>query len=179
MDKSGENTATLEPLVARVLNEFSRGVELIERLPDSEYCASEGDVGGVGAHFRHNLDFVGSLLAGLATGRVDYSARERDIRIESDRRYAIEKIRKLTAGLKRLDREDASKEIFVRSELEQDSWHTSSLARELEFLHSHTVHHYALIVEKLKRSGLEVNREFGVAPSTLRFWRERGKTTAA
>ncbi len=47
---------------------------------------------------------------------------------------------------------------------------SSSLRRELHFLLSHTVHHYALIAMILARHGVEVEPDFGVAPSTLRHW---------
>ena len=35
------------------------------------------------------------------------------------------------------------------SEIESGNWLPSSIAREVEFVHSHTVHHHALIAEKL------------------------------
>jgi hypothetical protein len=46
-------------------------------------------------------------------------------------------------------------------------WSQSSLKRELQFLVSHTVHHYALIKELLRRTGFDAGTEFGVAPSTI------------
>ena len=48
----------------------------------------------------------------------------------------------------------------------------SSLARELQFLTSHTIHHFAVIALILRAMDVEVDREFGVAPSTLRYWTE-------
>jgi hypothetical protein len=47
----------------------------------------------------------------------------------------------------------------------------STVARELQFLLSHTVHHYALIALILRLQGFEPGEEFGVAPSTLAHWR--------
>jgi len=52
----------------------------------------------------------------------------------------------------------------------------SSVARELQALSSHTVHHFALIAITLKGYGVEVNPGFGVSPSTLRF--DAGKVAA-
>lgn len=46
----------------------------------------------------------------------------------------------------------------------------SSLGRELVFLHSHSVHHFALIVIIviiLKQRGITVEQNFGIAQSTL------------
>ena len=49
-------------------------------------------------------------------------------------------------------------------------WADSSVERELQVLLSHTVHHYALIAVALRLHGHPVDEEFGVAPSTLRYW---------
>ena len=49
-----------------------------------------------------------------------------------------------------------------------DCWMSSSLARELQMLSSHTIHHFALIAMTLRAHGVELDADFGVAPSTLR-----------
>ena len=41
--------------------------------------------------------------------------------------------------------------------------------RELEFAISHTIHHHALIKERLRHLGIEFDEKFGVAPSTLEY----------
>ena len=51
-------------------------------------------------------------------------------------------------------------------------WSTSSVERELQFLSSHTVHHYALIAVILRLNGVQPEEGFGVAPSTQRYWKE-------
>jgi uncharacterized damage-inducible protein DinB len=52
---------------------------------------------------------------------------------------------------------------------EPDTWTRSTVARELQFLLSHTVHHYALVAIRLRLAGREPAAGFGVSPSTLRF----------
>ena len=54
----------------------------------------------------------------------------------------------------------------------EKAWCGSTVARELRFLVSHTVHHYALIAMVLRGHGLDPGEEFGVAPSTLAYWSE-------
>ena len=54
-------------------------------------------------------------------------------------------------------------------------WSGSTVRRELDFLLSHTVHHYALIAMSLRLRGLPVPAELGVAPSTLEHWRRQGR----
>jgi hypothetical protein len=77
--------------------------------------------------------------------------------------------------LRNLSPELLGRKALVRSEIDAAFWIESSAARELEFLHSHTVHHHALIAEKLSSSGVKLPDDFGVAPSTLKFWAEQKK----
>ena len=59
--------------------------------------------------------------------------------------------------------------VMVRSEVNANVWHASSVSREIEFVHSHTIHHYAVIARLIAEAGESVSNDFGVAPSTLRF----------
>jgi len=43
------------------------------------------------------------------------------------------------------------------------------VARELMTLSSHTIHHFALIATTLRGHGVQVDANFGVAPSTLSY----------
>ena len=64
--------------------------------------------------------------------------------------------------------------MFVRMENAEASkvespYLRSSLSRELQTLSSHTIHHFALIAITLRVHGFEVDPDFGMSPSTLRF----------
>ena len=150
-------------LASKIVEEFVRSIRLIENVSDAHYAK-------IGAHFRHNLDFANSFLNGLTTGKIDYTKRMRDVRIEQNRTFAIEQIVFLIRRLQNLPDEILTEEIEVCSEIDESIWHASSAARELEFLHSHTVHHHALVAEKLNACGVKLPKDFGVAPSTLKFW---------
>ena len=50
---------------------------------------------------------------------------------------------------------------------------TSSIGREMQALASHTVHHFALIAMTLQALGFHLDRDFGMAPSTLRYQASR------
>jgi len=160
-------------LIRAITEEFARGARLIERLEDDIYRRKANGTGSIGGHFRHNLDFVKSLLSGVETGKIDYGNRERDLLIEENRFYAIERFAHAIDFLCELSTDCVRRKILVRSELDPEVWHESGVARELEFLHSHTVHHHALIAEKLAFFGVESPDDFGVAPSTLKFWKEQ------
>jgi hypothetical protein len=164
-------------LTKALTDEFFRGARLIERLDDSIYRRKAYGTGSIGGHFRHNLDFVQLFLSGMETGKIDYSRRERDQQIEENRRYAVKCIAQAVCRLQNLPPDFLGRKVLICSEINPACWHESSAARELEFLHSHTVHHHALIAEKLAFFGVRAAVDFGVAPSTLKF-RERQSADA-
>ena len=173
MKANGIFLQTENSILRSVIEEFERGRQLIGRLDDLTYRKSANGTGSVGGHFRHNLDFVDSFLNGIAEGRIDYSSRERDTRVEVDRGFAAEKLDHATRRLSVLSDEILERLVDVRSEVDPTTWLRSSVARELEFLNSHTVHHHALIAEKLAGFGIAATENFGFAPSTLDYWKTK------
>lgn len=159
-------------LLERTCGEFIRSIKVIDKTSDEIYTARSEKAGSIGAHFRHNVDFVNNFLRGIESGKIDYNNRERDLRIETDREYARERTTEVIEKLSNLSNETLASSILVRSEVDENAFHPSSVARELEFLHSHTIHHYAIVAEKLRSAAVDVDFEFGVAPSTLKFWSE-------
>ncbi|NNE68546.1 MAG: DinB family protein, partial [Pyrinomonadaceae bacterium] len=132
-------------LIQSLKEEIRKGIALIEHLDDEAYTAKPESPASVGSHFRHNLDFGTNLIRGLEKGELDYSKRDRDIEVETNRDYAIDRFNSLLLSLSAITESDLKKPITVRSEVDDSLWVESSLLRELEFIHSHTVHHYALI----------------------------------
>ena len=155
---------------------LEEGIDLIERLDDEVYATTSvlSPRGSVGAHLRHCHDFYRNFLNGLESGRIDYNCRQRDSLIETDRHYAIHEIRQLIAELHEILPIFRIAPILITTEdsSNRDSWCGSSVVRELEFLRSHTIHHYSLMAMLLRFEGIEPREEFGVAPSTLRYWQE-------
>ena len=64
-------------------------------------------------------------------------------------------------------------------DVEDSPWSNSTIRRELQFLVSHTVHHYALIGLILKTMDVSVPENFGVAPSTLKHEQSQKDTAQA
>jgi hypothetical protein len=172
---------TDNPLTESVGAILLQGLRLIERIDDATF--TNGERGSTGTHLRHCLDFAVNFLQGLKIGQIDYGLRERNTKVETDRQEAIVRLASIVRELQAVTRPDLEKPVMVRIEEVSSltgrvEWASSSGLRELEFLQSHTIHHFALIAYKLRALGIEVEEDFGVAPSTLKYWQEQ-KANAA
>lgn len=171
---SGKTSEGLRHLIAALIRELTSAKGLILSLDAEIYSRLEDGSGSIGAHIRHDLNFVECFLKGIETGVVDYANRERDPRIETDRSFAASRIDAVIDQLAALDA-DPRTALFVASEIESTMLHRSTVSRELEFVLSHTIHHHALIKLKLRDAKTAPAPEFGVAPSTLEYWRQAGR----
>lgn len=165
----GQRPAIIEALIG----ELERGRELLFQIDDAVYRSKKNGGGSIGEHFRHNLNFVEAVLNGLETGSIDYKRRVRDPRVETNRLFAAARSEAAIAKLEITSRGKLMSEVLVSSEVDALVRHRSMLSREMEFVHSHTVHHHALIAERLAELAIEVKKGFGVAPSTLEYWKQK------
>jgi 1-acyl-sn-glycerol-3-phosphate acyltransferase len=151
-----------------------QGIDLVHRIDTRVFAATTpiSPRGSIGAHFRHILDTYDCFLKGVANNRIDYSLRRRDPLVEQNRTHAIEKMETLVAALSGLASLDPNARLLVSAEEQPSRWFVSSVSREVEFLKSHTIHHYSLIAMLLRLHEIDPGAEFGVAPSTLRHWNE-------
>jgi hypothetical protein len=165
------------PLVGECAQVLRQGIALLEQLDDKCYVETAGlpIQSGVGAHFRHCLDFYNSFLAGVSIGRIDYNRRERDALVERDRAFAATRLRIVLAELASLRVTDGATPLVVALEgaAAGAAWCASTVLRELQFLLSHTIHHYALVALVLRLQGFEPGAGFGVNPSTLQHWQQQ------
>ena len=169
------NTAAYADLLAANVQVLQQGVDLLAQLDDEQYTLTAGPLFayGVGSHLRHCLDSYACFLHGLPKGRIDYDQRERDELTAQDRRYASTRLEWTRELLQEALAHQHPDELRVRPlqvRLDGPHWAASSVARELQFLLSHTVHHYALMALILRLQGFNPAEEFGVAPSTLQHW---------
>lgn len=152
---------------------LDQALELVERI--GPLYAEPGPHGqaSAGAHMRHVLDCYLCFLRGLdADDQVNYDVRERDPQVETDGLHASAVIRSISESLESLTEADLNRPLKVQVDAaaweQHDAlWTDSSVGRELQFLLSHTVHHFALIGLILRAQGVDPGADFGVAPSTL------------
>lgn len=167
----------LPPVLLRSTAILRQGAAVAARLSPERFRApAPGSRGGsVGAHLRHCIEFYRSLLGTPRGGALDYDLRPRDLALEREPARAVAALDALVEELLGLDARHLDQPLQVRHDHDgsaADAWAPSTLGRELNFLLSHTVHHYALIALLLRQDGVALPADFGVAPSTLRYQRE-------
>jgi hypothetical protein len=143
--------------------------DLVSRCTRAQYRASPEGRSGIGSHVRHCLDHIQALLDGASYGVIDYDARRRGTPVEACRDAAKQHLYAIERRLRALDQTPGTALVRVRAVVDREGQAVllhSSLARELQFVASHTIHHCALIARLAGDVGVEVVPAFGYAPST-------------
>jgi uncharacterized damage-inducible protein DinB len=160
---------------------LSQAIDMIERL-QTHAAPSFVYAQAVGPHVRHIIEHYEALLRHLDNAHsnsVDYDARERDVAVQSQPEITQAKLRSVAARLERYAQHpkwqlDTPLQTCLQTGAAGQLQLTvpSSLGRELLFVSSHTVHHFALLGHYCKAAGLDLGHDFGKAPSTLAFERK-------
>ena len=147
---------------------------LLQQLPQNLYTEPKDILSEatIGQHFRHILEFYICLERGVKTGTVSYDERERNVLIETNVVYAVIHLERLINFLALLkdDRSLIMKANYSDA-LEEQTIIQTSFYRELAYALDHTVHHLAIIKIALSEETerVEVDKNLGVAPSTIRY----------
>lgn len=164
-------TSPVDQLIADNLTVLRQGQDLVEVLDGPAFTATAPALAfsGVGPHLRHVLDFYQRFLDALEGPetpgtilRIDYDARERAPRLESDPVHAMAMLARTMDRLRALTSADAERPLNVRSD--GSPWVPSTIAGELQSLVSHTVHHFALIAVTVRCQGREPGPTSGWHP---------------
>jgi hypothetical protein len=151
-----------------------QGLELLFTLGDNVYAktARAPFHAAIGGHYRHVLEHFRSLMEGLCAGEINYDARERNMRLQTEVSYASVATCDVLRALKRYDDRVLRRECKVINSVGYGASNPvsmdSNIARELAYCIGHAIHHYAIIRLICHEFGIDVPAEFGVAPSTLR-----------
>ncbi len=126
----------------------------------------------IGAHLRHCLDHFICLARGLESGTIDYDDRSRDPRLETEPATFRRALAEVVGSLEGLGSGNLDRTVEVLVMAAPGTPPTpmrSTLARELAFVSSHTVHHLAIIVETARAHGVDLPPEIAVAFSTAAY----------
>ena len=169
----------IEDLVEENCQCLQQAINMINSISDDIYVRNDTACfkSGVGMHIRHIIDFYENFLKGYGD-RIDYDSRNRDPKMEADRHYGMEKIKGVINAMKKLTTvvDGSEDQLQVKNDStnpQVDPFSTSNVGRELQFLKFHAVHHYAMIAMILTVQHLKVPADFGYAPSTLQYLRQK------
>ena len=172
------------PIAAAVhanLAVIRQGIAFLGAIGDERYAARVAVAynASVGGHMRHIIEHYLGFLNGLEDGALDYEKRARDPLIESSSAYAADTLAAIADRLQEVADRATDRALCVHAETSETTVAASSVLRELEFLLSHTIHHYALVAVMARLQGFEPAAGFGIAPSTLKFQQAQQPTAFA
>ena len=145
-----------------------QAIDVVAAIETSLYgkCCEEIFDSSIGQHLRHCIEHYDELFMGIADKRaIRYHDRPRNLEVEVNPSEAANRLRFIFNQLERVDNQNVFLEVSDGGVADPAQ---SSLFRELEFLISHTIHHFALIKVIANRFQIEVPGDFGVAFSTLK-----------
>ena len=145
-------------------NEFSMPLDILDK-------------SSIGEHTRHIIELFEKPIKDYDLGLIDYENRERNVRIQTEINFAIERINKI---LSEIEKPDKSIDIIYRPDATSyendvypqvnDEIIQSNYFREILYNLEHCIHHQALIKIGLNTLGKNiVDENFGVAKSTIKY----------
>lgn len=161
------------PLIQSAVEILRQGEALLGTLDDERYTRKLPEVfnSTIGGHYRHCLDHFQCLLDGIMHGEVNYDDRQRDPRIEHNRRFALDATSRLREACEKIPPVSLELPMQVVSTVNYDGSpalsSASSFGRELIYAVAHAIHHYALLAVMCQKLRIRVPDGFGIAPSTL------------
>jgi hypothetical protein len=124
-----------------------------------------------GPHLRHVIEHYEALLFAPRSSVVDYDTRARDRELEQNPGLARERLRQLALHLKHWPEIALAAPIAVHTRGgpagEFEFATRSSVGRELVYVASHAVHHFALLQIYCVQHGISMTANFGKAPATV------------
>lgn len=150
---------------------------VLQQLSNAQYCHPSATLFGatIGQHVRHILEFYQSVLKGYSDEIINYDHRERNLIIETDVQFAIQKIDAIS---QKLAENTIDKMLVLRGNFCADKGKETQIKtsyfRELAYCLEHSIHHQALIKVGLLEIGCIhfIDENFGLAPATIRHRRE-------
>lgn len=128
--------------------------------------------GSIGGHVRHTVDHVEALERALVRGVCSYDDRVRGTAMEDDPAIACARLKACQMRLRGLDPELLQTPLSLAARLDVEGTTVramTTVAREVTFVLSHTIHHAALIAVLLEDLGHECPERFGLAPTSPRL----------
>ncbi len=122
----------------------------------------------IGAHTRHIIELINTIVEGYHAGEIGYTHRKRNLFLETDMQLAIQAIDTLLVSI---DLQDKELVVLTDNILNGPPLQSNSTYhREIVYGCEHTIHHFALIKVGLIEMKQPIpDPNFGVAHATIRY----------
>lgn len=163
------NLALLTEASCLIFSDLVRGLKY---LSSDQYANSFDETKpSIGKHVRHILEFYLEYIRYIespSTGPLCYDSRKRDLVLETSLSEVLKTIDFIEQYLATspLGEKDIQLSVIVQPNLPPQLL-SSTLQRELMYLLDHTIHHMALIKMLAEFWGVDLPKNFGLAPSTI------------
>lgn len=147
-------------------------IALLAALDANLYQQAPPPYASIGAHVRHIIEFYQCLFDGVQHQQlIDYDHRPRNTCLSSDTLSAVQALQHIQSQLVALTHLSQTVKVHetVSVNVKQPFHVTSTVARELLFLHAHTMHHFSSIKAIAFALGISFDANFGKAPSTIAY----------
>jgi hypothetical protein len=150
---------------------LDQGIALLTVMTNEQYCmrAQPYIVSCIGEHLRHVLDLYYALKEQVDV--IDYDVRRRGALVESCRITGLAELEHIKAWLLTLQPHMMNNKMMMSTEVSVVETLVAkvetSLIRELIFVSTHAIHHYALMDISAKLCDFDTPDNMGVAPATL------------
>ena len=170
---------TNKALLQTNVDALKEGVELISVLEPGQYTKGFKPAfqSTIGAHFRHVVEHYRCFFKQMSEGVFCYDERDREQILECEADYAIESINKIINQFADVS-DIAFEQTYTLKDEQSPNPVETNLQRELLFMQSHTIHHYAMIAAMTRSFGNQPQEDFGVAITT-RTHQKCGESTSA
>ncbi len=165
-----------------VIEDLLKIYDLIEAIDDSLFVEQLPILSNatIGQHIRHIMEFYQAVVNRVKREAVCYDDRRRDKELEGSR----DKVKSLISQLQlQLSQTESDHPLTLKASYATEGngilWLASSFERELAYTLEHSIHHQAMIKVGLRSISFdpEVVHALGVAPSTVRFYQDKGRHT--
>lgn len=136
-------------------------------------------ISSAGAHMRHILDHYNAIISGFKNKFIDYDKRSRGGYVETEPTFALAEIEKIKIFILSLSAAQLHMSMQLSTEISVTDKEVvivdTTLGRELIFVGSHAIHHFAMIDQIAKAQQKVTPSQFGIAPATATFLRSGKK----
>jgi hypothetical protein len=166
---------TTPELILACQDVLLQGLSLLFRLSDRTYShfVDAPYSASISGHYRHVLEHFQCVIRSIRSGEVNYDARERNPRLETEVTYSSIATCDVLRAIKNYDAAILNRPCKVVNSVSYGSSQPlvidTNIGRELAYCIGHAIHHYAIVRLICSQVDIGVPTEFGVAPSTLKY----------